>query len=129
MDRRRFFTSNRRGPTRFVGLARALLLGVLLLVACEHQVTDYPPQPAMTVGPYLERVTVTVKWHQNVDEIASMCRPPRGDEGIIYECSYADTTAGTCAIHALPPADFNDQTRLALLGHEMLHCLGAQHGS
>lgn len=106
---------------------RRLVLLIFLLAACEHQVTDYPPQPALTVGPYTHSSAVTVFWHSGVDGIATACGAKPGFT--FYECSRPDMTAGSCVIHALQPADFNDQVRLALLGHELMHCLGAQHGA
>lgn len=102
-----------------------VLLFLLLLTSCEYKVNDYPPQPAMTIPPYLGAVQIAVYWHQNVDEIAQFC--PKKDNLIVYECALTLKT-GSCVIHALQPKDFNDTPKLAMLGHEFLHCLGAQHG-
>jgi hypothetical protein len=107
----------------------ALLLLIVALVACEYRITGYPQQPAMTAPPAVTDSGVHVHWRSGVDDIAKAC--PASDGAIIYACAswsqYGTTTV--CDIQALQPKDFNDEALLAVLGHELFHCLGAQHGA
>lgn len=105
-------------------LALVLTLG---LAACEYQVTGYPQQPAMTAAPLVTDTSLHIHWHSSVDEIAKVC--PAKDGEILYGCATWNLygTMSVCDVQALMPKDFNDVVRLIILGHEVFHCLGAQH--
>lgn len=110
-------------------LRQALLLSILAigvgLVAC-HQVTGYPPVGATTSGPTDDRALVVVTYVKDVDDILKVC--PRTNE-TLYGCARLDSSIDPpiCRVTLQEPADFNDEARLAVLGHEVWHCLGAQH--
>jgi hypothetical protein len=117
-----------RRLVRTTALAAAAALQ-LLLPACSvlsHQITGYPTQPAMTQPPVVQTTTVEVNWTADVDEIGKHC----GQDKIYYGCaSYTPVLGhGICTVWAPLPSSFNDLVRLAILGHEFLHCLGARHG-
>lgn len=102
----------------------ALMLAMAGLPGCEYKIADYPTAPPMIAPPSKGQVTVAIYWHEGVDEIAKFCQI--NTSGIVYECSIS-LPGDKCVIHAVKPKDFNDQARIALLGHEFFHCLGAQH--
>lgn len=107
-----------------------VFLLVILVVACEHQVTDYSPQPAMTKAPYLDRVIVYRHWVTDVDDLHKSC-PKLHQNKLYYGCAdLKEIAAGewVCHFYIQQPKDFNDVPRLAVGGHEVVeHCFGAEH--
>jgi hypothetical protein len=96
---------------------------LLLAIAACHQVTDYTPQPRMTQGPTKSANFVVVHWvGDDIDEVVRACPELKG--GTYYGCARDN---GVCDVWVQQPKDFNDVARLAVLGHEILHCLGARH--
>ena len=104
------------------------ILLALLLAGCAHTITAYPEQPKQTHAvDQVEIVTLRLKWLPSVDAIQERCNPVA--RRIVYACAeVVKTTEGTlCWIYAMPPKDFNDTVRLALIGHELAHCYMARH--
>lgn len=101
-------------------LRRALLL-TLVLAACQ-QVTDYTPQKPMTQNSQSGTTNLTVHFVKDVDDILKVCQLAGGT---YYGC--AKQGLGTCDVYFQQPKDFNDVPRLAVMGHELEHCMGARH--
>jgi hypothetical protein len=110
-------------------ISLGLLVGLLFagLLGCEHQVTGYPPQPEQTHPADRDRVIVYIHWTEDVDEIARQCARPHA---LTYGCEVPTQLGPSdwkCDVYVQQPRDFNDVPRLAVLGHETLHCFGALH--
>ncbi len=106
-------------------MRRAVLLVLLLLPSC-YQPDGFPPQPPLTAKPYLTDTLLHVVWIKDVGEIPS-CN--QGANVVVEECAVRKVvgTMSFCTIYAFMPKDFNDFALLARLGHEVWHCLGAEH--
>lgn len=102
-----------------------LLALPLLLAACAT--TETPLRKDFSLQ------TSIIHWVRTPDQAAAdaMCRklnitatgqdfPYRS--GTIGGCATFDPAAGTCTIYAPMPAFVEDQQRMAILGHEALHC-------
>lgn len=106
------------------------LLAILLpwaalaaLFGCAHHVTAYPEQGALERRAIVSYAYIAVQWVTRVDDI-------EGCKGLVYGCAHVvidDQGYGHCTIFVFQPEDFNDYLRLAMLGHEFWHCLGARH--
>lgn len=106
---------------------RRTLLAILVLIAafaCERKVHGYSSQPVTTQRAVGETTQLTVHFVRDVDEILLFC--PHLTGGTYYGCSKQGL--GTCDVYLQQPSDFNDVSRLATLGHEVWHCMGARHG-
>lgn len=106
---------------------RALALAVLL-TGCAHQITAYPEQPPVVspINRGIEAVTLTIRWHDSVDSVDDACKGT--GHGVLYGCARVEIKNGlACTVNAMPPKDFNDVPRLAVLGHEVAHCFLMQH--
>lgn len=104
----------------------AIAVGLVMAVGCEHKVTEYPRQPEMTQGPTRDRVIIYPNWVVDVDAIARAC----GRQHLTYGCAVPGDLGPAnwkCDIYIQGPIDFNDVPKLAVLGHEVLHCFGAKH--
>lgn len=105
------------------------LLLPLALAGCAHTITEYPEQPAMTQPcDQINRVTLHVEWAKTPDEVTAKC----GMGQLAYGCnSRPSWTSPEGEIHAylvmIPPRDFNDHVKLAIMGHELCHALGGRH--
>jgi hypothetical protein len=104
---------------------RALILALTLgaTIACAHQITGYTQQPKTLARADRDSVLVIVRWVRGVDDLVDHCDPVPGV--IVYAC--AIPRGPVCTVWAVQPDDFDDATKLAILGHELWHCLGAQH--
>lgn len=105
------------------------LLLALLLAGCAHTITAYPEQPKQTHAvEAVDIVTLRLRWITDIESLQERCNSS-GRNMIVYACAeVVKTNEGTlCWIYAMPPKDFNDTTRLALLGHELAHCYMARH--
>lgn len=106
------------------------LLLCLYVAAC-YQVTDYGPQPKMTLDAWRDRVVVYTHWVNDVKEILEACPELDPSKTKIFEgCAVSEMIAEDqwiCNIYVQKPVDFNDEARLATLGHETFHCFGAVH--
>ena len=70
---------------------------------------------------------VTVVWKFGPPEwVTRMCRAQPWQKGV-FGCSMRDTGSERCLVIAVEPHDFKDFDRLAVLGHEAWHCMGARH--
>ena len=66
--------------------------------------------------PAREKVCVQVMWRATEQEVVDMC----GGAGCWYK--------GEPSLIVAPrPKDFNDSRAIYILGHELLHALGAEH--
>lgn len=110
------------------GLLQGAFVGLLLgLVACEHKVTEYPAVAQMTKSASRDRVVLYPIWVTDVDKIAEKCEKP---DVLHYGCATPEQLGPdnyACRIYVQKPKDFNDVPRLAVIGHEVIHCLGAEH--
>lgn len=111
------------------------LLAVLtsvLFAACEYKITGYPQVPRTTTTGAVTHVYVNVHWVNGVDDFRTIDCRGKNMYFTTYECvsvsvdkTFPDTA--TCDLYTVKPKDFMDQLFLTLLGHGMLHCLGATH--
>jgi len=46
----------------------------------------------------------------------------------VHGCALRDDRSGECTLFLVEADDFQDVQRLAVMGHELWHCLGARHG-
>lgn len=101
------------------------LLALLLLAACTTPET--PLRKDFTLQ------TSVIHWVRTTDQETAdnICRklnitatgldfPYRS--GTIAGCAAFDPAAGTCTIYAPMPRFVEDQQRMAIIGHEMVHC-------
>lgn len=91
-----------------------------------HQVTEYPPQPALVQTCDLDQVLLSVRWIKDVDDAAKACGRNIGTYGCASVPEFIDGMRHV-TIYAQRPSDFNDVPRLAMLGHEVCHALGGKH--
>ncbi len=102
------FCEDRRRP---LGLAVAILLFVLL-AGCA--------QVPIATGPAMQQVAVVVNWSSQ-EQIAKACGPGQKSGGQVMGC-YVNGM-----IYAPPPSSWSDDQALAILGHELMHAMGAIH--
>lgn len=95
-------------------------LPLLLLLGC-HSISQYPTQPPTTSKAIFDQVNLKVNWVTNIDVIAKACE----SRNTTYGCAVKN--GSSCVIYVVEPIDFNDVPKLAMLGHEVWHCLGARH--
>lgn len=96
-----------------------IALFAALLAACQ-QSNDYTPSTHTTA-------TVHVYWQRNVAAADAKCKA-LGLHGDAQACARSDPgNPAVCEIYAVEPHGFRDHDRLATLGHEFWHCLGAKH--
>jgi hypothetical protein len=70
---------------------------------------------------------VTIVWRFGPpDWVTRMCRAEPKQKGV-FGCSMRDAGSTRCLVIAVEPHDFKDFDRLAVLGHEAWHCMGARH--
>lgn len=102
---------------------------VLTLLGCEHRVTAYPQQAATTTTGAVRYAYINITWISSIDEIPQDSRCNKHGK-LWYGCAKPVIAGdvGHCDVWALKPTDFNDVVRLTILGHEVWHCLGADHG-
>lgn len=110
------------------------LLCAALFFALTSCITVKPTFPdPVPVGKYPEHakstakaVIVRIQWHDTFADVNAACEAigaaPVPGESIV---GCFDHETGT--IHAVEPANFNDEFRLMILGHEFWHALGATH--
>lgn len=82
-----------------------------------------------TTAPLLQRATVrtttiTVTWARDLRHATMLCED-RGLQHSAAGCAWGTTE--DCRIVVVQPKDFDDHSRLGVLGHEVWHCLGARH--
>lgn len=103
------------------------LLASVLLTGC-YSITKYPDLELPTITKSTTTtVKVYVQWHESVDSITKACSDNKNI--LIYGCAVSFTSKenSICIIHAMEPKNFSDAPKLAILGHEFWHCLGARH--
>jgi hypothetical protein len=72
--------------------------------------------------------TVYISWRMGSPEwVAIMCQPMGKQGPPAHACAILDDDGENCVIFAVEPRNFQDQQRLAVLGHEAWHCFGAKH--
>ena len=65
-----------------------------------------------------------IVWRSEERNAASVCK---GGIACAVLPKEKNELGGTGVIYAPPPKDYNDERRLLILGHEVLHVLGANH--
>jgi hypothetical protein len=109
---------------------RALLTGLLALLpgvaaarewTCRRWTTR--EQFGFYTPPTRSTVTVTVKY-MDEDPPEMRTQACRGGAG----CALERAEDGAWVLMVPRPVDFADERALYILGHELLHALGAQHG-
>jgi hypothetical protein len=100
-----------------------LLLAALSLAACDNAGLYKGSTP-----PKWQAASIEVTWLANDEAVTKKCQelglPTTGVNGCAR--SKPDNIA-ICEVYVVQPRDFNDSSRLEVLGHEVLHCLGARH--
>jgi hypothetical protein len=99
----------------------------VLLAACQ-------PAPEPQIKTYTEfspstkdRVTIQVVW---LDEPSKYCALRNGTPPANHQylgCSAIVGNGKVCEVVMAHPKNFNDNLKLEVLGHELMHCLGARH--
>ena len=105
--------------------AKKLLFGVAFFLLALHSFAagKYPDSAKST------RTTVTVHiiWLPSFNAVNHLCSflagHPIPTDGIIVGCYEPQSQT----IFAVEPKNFDDSTRLEILGHEFWHALGASH--
>ena len=104
-------------------LAKKLLLGAAFLFALPVFADRYPEHAEAD----RRAVYVKVEWQPDWDTVNKLCAKlinvPLPDDGVFLACYNSETHT----IYAVQPRNFNDERRLAILGHEFWHALGARH--
>jgi hypothetical protein len=101
-----------------------IVLAIFLLVSCEPSGKMYDT----TSKDRITTTTIAVTWvsETKVDE---KCKSLGLDQNSVYRgCARSrpeDITV--CEVYAVRPRDFDDRDTLYHVGHEVWHCLGAQH--
>lgn len=98
-------------------------LALAATAACAFQITGYTEQPKTLSKATMDRTSVEIHWVKDVDALFEHCTQTPGI--VIVACARREWW--TCQVWAVQPDDFNDVAKLAILGHEIWHCLGAQH--
>lgn len=77
----------------------------------------------------VEKVTIEVRWHDTEDDVNEACNSIFSRAlWTSYGCARVEIRGGLyCTLNLLTPKDFNDVPRLALAGHELMHCFLARH--
>lgn len=101
-------------------MTRVLLLILTLLSASGCAALQQPAQPYVQ-PPKLNSVTVVVLW-ASPEVIKARC-----GQGAAACSTVGRFDGDTAFILAPMPTSFSDDERLRLLGHELLHALGAMH--
>lgn len=103
------------------GAALALCMSAAALMGCqargEHPL-DSPLEATQTYS------RLSVKFYDDLDALQKACNREKGQR-----------QANGCAVHIneyclvmqMRPRDWRDYERLSVLGHEVMHCLGANH--
>ena len=60
--------------------------------------------------------------------VSSICGGDSVNEPTVHGCALRDDRSGECMLFLVEADDFQDVQRLAVMGHELWHCLGARHG-
>lgn len=100
-----------------------LLFGVAFFLSFSLAAGQYPDEAHST----RTTVTVHIVWLKSFDAVNEYCSflmgQPIPKDGKIVGCYNSETST----IYAVEPKNFNDTTRLGILGHEFWHALGAEH--
>jgi hypothetical protein len=81
----------------------------------------------------IERVGVVLKvvLYKEPEELNKAWNKSTGENGNENSSvrAFTQTREGddVCAVHFIPPTIWDDRETLAIMGHEILHCLGANH--
>ena len=71
---------------------------------------------------------VHVTWRFGSPEwVNSICGGAAGTDPAVHGCAFNDPARGQCVVFLVEADDFQDKERLAVMGHELWHCLGARH--
>lgn len=102
------------------------LVSFAFLTGC-YSITHYPEQQHTISKSTITHTEVKVIWHKDVDEMPKECK--RFSNATLYGCAmvFKNEKKSVCILHAIEPNNFNDTAKLAVLGHEFWHCLGARH--
>lgn len=101
-----------------------IVLAIFLLVSCEPSGKMYDT----TSKDRITTTTIQVIWLSE-DGVDAKCKQLGLNSNLVYrgcaQSSPADPTI--CEVYAVRPRDFDDRDTLYHFGHEVWHCLGAQH--
>lgn len=98
-----------------------LILLVIVLASCDVNNINFISSSDRNVA------TISMFWQRNTEEVTKKCN----SLGLTYSangCARSNpTNINICEVYVVEPANFDDKTRLAILGHEVWHCFGAKH--
>ena len=94
------------------------LLFLLIVVGCGAVTEAYWESKPATISDD----TITLSWRMvSEEEVAGYCGGKESTKGCAIQ------GPKFCKIFFVKPKDFNDTTKLTILGHEVWHCMGATH--
>ena len=79
---------------------------------------------------YGNKVTVQVIFHEDIIDLNVKYIELGGDATLVAAFSSSGTSPDgerKCYVHVIMPEDWNDKQQLQSLGHEIMHCFGANH--
>lgn len=109
----------------------ALTMSVLL-VGCSTTTDPGTPRYNVWVPPTAGEAVVSITLLKDPIRLRDVCGLLLESRNDYLGCSATirrDDGKMICKIYAYAPTDFNDGARLAIIGHELLHCYGAAHES
>jgi hypothetical protein len=102
-----------------------IVLALFLLMSCDQQAGK---QYETTSKDRITSTTIQVIWLSE-DRVDAKCKSLGLNSALAYRgCARSrpeDITV--CEVYAVRPTDFDDHDTLYHFGHEVWHCLGAQH--
>jgi hypothetical protein len=107
------------------------MLAISLATVIVFLILSGSPETTYKTNQRSVRSTMTLEFHWMPEpEVMKFCRFIGADSNqiTINSCfRISATNPSVCEIYAGEPMSFNDKTRLAVVGHNVWHCLGANH--
>lgn len=99
-------------------------IGILILTAALTACAHNAPQPLSKSTRAFS--AVTIEWQSSRHAAERRCQEEGAPRAMtIHACAVHE--GARCRIIAVEPAHWRDHPALSKLGHELWHCLGAQH--
>jgi hypothetical protein len=112
-----------------IKLLVGLMVSLNVLALDDFDLYRYGPDASVDI----ERLGVILKvvLYDDPDKLNSDFKKssglPEDDESMIRAFTLTRDGDDVCIVHMIPPTLWDDRETLAIMGHEVLHCLGANH--